>query len=395
MMAARAPMRIGLVGCGNISDIYLQNGPRFRDSVFTACADLSADAANRQAELYLIQARSVQDLVKSDDVDIVLNLTIPEAHAGVSLQAIEAGKHVYSEKPLATAIADGVAIVAAAKAKGLRVGSAPDTVLGAGIQEARALIDAGAIGKPLTGLAAVMSHGMEHWHPNPGFFFRPGAGPVFDMGPYYLSALVTLLGPVASVQATGQTGFEERIVTTPSSPARGQKIKVETLTNLHALLDFASGAHVTFLASWDVWKHSMPPIELHGQKASLRLPDPNWFGGDLLIAGQNEEWRTIRTDDKTFGAKNWPVTAPKFANDRGLGLADMARAIVDDRPHRASGDIALHVLAVMAGILEAATEGRRAAISPACARPSPLGETEAKGLLKSETQFDHFRWSVP
>ena len=236
----------------------------------------------------------MKDLLKSDDVDIVLNLTIPEAHAEVSLQALEAGKHVYSEKPLATTVADGVAIVAAAKARGLRVGAAPDTVLGAGVQEARALIDAGAIGKPLTGLAAVMSHGMEHWHPNPGFFFRPGAGPVFDMGPYYLSALVTLLGPVASVQATGQIGFEERIVTTPSSPVRGQSIKVETLTNVHALLDFASGAHVTFLASWDVWKHGMPPIELHGQKASLRLPDPNWFGGDLLIAGQDEDWRTIR-----------------------------------------------------------------------------------------------------
>ena len=176
----------------------------------------------------------MEDLLKSDDVDIVLNLTIPEAHAEVSLKAIEAGKHVYSEKPLATAVADGVAIVAAAKAKGLRVGAAPDTVLGAGVQEARALIDAGAIGKPLTGLAAVMSHGMEHWHPNPGFFFRAGAGPVFDMGPYYLSALVTLLGPVASVQAAGQIGFEERIVTTPGSPAQGQSIKVETLTNVHA-----------------------------------------------------------------------------------------------------------------------------------------------------------------
>ena len=327
----------------------------------------------------------MEDLLKSDDVDIVLNLTIPEAHAEVSLQAIEAGKHVYSEKPLATAVADGVAIVAAAKARGLRLGAAPDTVLGAGVQEARALIDAGAIGKPLTGLAAVMSHGMEHWHPNPGFFFRPGAGPVFDMGPYYLSALVTLLGPVASVQAAGQIGFEERIVTTPGSPARGQPIKVETLTNVHALLDFASGAHVTFLASWDVWKHSVPPIELHGQKASLRLPDPNWFGGDLLIAGKDEDWRTIRTDDKTFGAKNWPKAGPKFANDRGLGLADMARAIVEQRPHRANGDVALHVLAVMAGILEAAAEGRRVAISPACEQPVPLGEADAVGLLKSGT----------
>lgn len=223
---------------------------------------------------------------------------------------------------------------------------------------------------------------MEHWHPNPGFFFRSGAGPVFDMGPYYLSALVTLLGPVASVQAAGKIGFEERIVTTPGSPARGQSIKVETLTDAHALLDFASGAHVTLMASWDVWKHGVPPIELHGQKASLRLPDPNWFGGELMVAGKDQDWRTIRTDDKTFGVKNWPVAAPKFANNRGLGLADMARAIIDQRPHRANGEIALHVLAVMAGILEAATEGRRPVISYSCERPTPLREKEAKGLLR-------------
>jgi predicted dehydrogenase len=384
-MVVLAPMRVGLVGCGNISDIYLQNARRFRDIVFTACADINAEAAKRQAERYAIHGRSVNDLLKSDDVDIVLNLTIPEAHAQVSLQAIDAGKHVYSEKPLATAVAEGVALVAAAQARELRLGAAPDTVLGAGVQEARALIDAGSIGKPLTGLAAVMSHGMEHWHPNPGFFFRLGAGPVFDMGPYYLSALVTLLGPVASVQAMGQIGFDERIVTTPGSQLHGQSIKVETFTNVHALLDFASGAHVTFMASWDVWKHGVPPIELHGEKASLRLPDPNWFGGDLLIAWQNEEWRTLHTDEKTFGVKNWPKAEPKFANDRGLGLADMARAIVDSRPHRASGAIALHVLAVMAGILEAANGGRRVAIAPACERPSSLGETEAKGLLKSKS----------
>ena len=166
-------MRIGLVGCGNVSDIYLQNAPRFRDIVITACADLNADVANRQAGRYAIDARTVTDVLKNDDIDIVLNLTIPEAHAEVSLQAIEAGKHVYSEKPLASAVPDGVAIVAAAKAKGLQVGAAPDTVLGAGVQEARALIDAGAIGKPLTGLAAIMTRGMEHWHPNPGFFFAP------------------------------------------------------------------------------------------------------------------------------------------------------------------------------------------------------------------------------
>jgi predicted dehydrogenase len=302
-MAVRAPMRIGLVGCGVISDVYLKNAPRFRDMVFTAASDINPDAAMKQAGRYAIEARSVKDLLASDDVDIVLNLTIPEAHAEVSLAALDAGKHVYSEKPLAATVADGVAVVAAAKARGLRIGAAPDTVLGAGVQQARALIDGGAIGRPLSGLAAVMSHGMEHWHPNPGFFFRAGAGPVFDMGPYYLSALVTLLGPVASVQAAGKIGFAERIVTTPESPVRGQSIRVETLTDVHALLLFASGAHVTFMASWDVWKHGLPPIELHGELASLRLPDPNWFGGDLLIAGKDQDWRTIRTDDKTFGAK--------------------------------------------------------------------------------------------
>ncbi len=382
MRAVRAPMRVGLVGCGNISDIYLKNAPRFRDILISAASDLNPDAAKKQADRYAIDARAVKDLLASDDVDIVLNLTIPEAHAEVSLRALEAGKHVYSEKPLATTIADGVAIVAAAKTRGLRSGAAPDTVLGAGVQEACALIDAGEIGKPLAGLAAVMSHGMEHWHPNPGFFFRTGAGPVFDMGPYYLSALVTLLGPVASVQAAGKIGFEERIVTAPESPVRGQSIKVETLTDVHALLDFKSGAHVTFMASWDVWKHGVPPIELHGQLASLRLPDPNWFGGELMIADKDQDWRTIRTDDKTFGVKNWPVAAPKFANNRGLGLADMARAIIDQRPHRANGEIALHVLAVMAGILEAATEGRRSVISYSCERPTPLREKEAKGLLR-------------
>src|SRR5208337_4404231 len=330
-MAAQTPMRVGLVGCGNISDIYLQNGPRFQDIIFIACADLNRDAANRQAERYAIDARSVEDLLKSDDVDIVLNLTIPGAHAAVSLKALEAGKHVYSEKPLATAVADGVAIMAAAKAKGLRVGAAPDTVLGAGVQEARALIDGGAIGKPLTGLAAVMSHGMEHWHPNPAFFFRLGAGPVFDMGPYYISALVTLLGPVASVQAMGQIGFVERTVTTRGSAMMGRTIKVETFTSVQALLQFRSGAQVTFLASWDVWRHGAPAIELYGSDGSLRLPDPNGFGGEIAIARRRADWAPITTRDRAFGRPNWPPDKVSEANYRGLGLADMARGIVDKR----------------------------------------------------------------
>jgi predicted dehydrogenase len=373
-------LRVGLIGCGNISDIYLINAARFRDIRFTACADINAEASARQGQRYGLASRSVKALLASEDVDIVLNLTIPEAHAEVSLAAIEAGKHVYTEKPLATTVRDGEKIVAAAKAKSLRVGAAPDTVLGASIQEARRIVDAGRIGKPLTGLAAVLSHGMENWHPNPGFFFRPGGGPVFDMGPYYLSTLVTLLGPVASIQASGQIGFAERKVTTPGSAMLGQSIKVETLTSVQALLDFRSGAQVTFIASWDVWKHGVLPMELHGETGSLRVPDPNWFGGGLHIAKGYGAWRRIATDKHAFGAANWPAKQPQHANYRGLGLADMARGILDRRPHRANGDVALHVLAIMAGVLEAATEKRLVAIRQDCARPAPLDEAEASGL---------------
>ena len=375
-------LKIGLVGCGNISSIYLDNAALFRDIAFTACADIDAAAAERQARRFAIEARPVKALLRSDDVDIVLNLTIPEAHAEVSLAAIEAGKHVYTEKPLATTFPDGLAVVAAANAKGLRVGAAPDTVLGASLQEARALVDSGAIGRPLTGLAAILGHGMEHWHPNPGFFFRPGGGPVFDMGPYYLTALVTLLGPVASVQAAGQIGFTERTVTTPGSAMLGRTIRVETLTSVQGLLDFASGAQVTFLASWDVWKHGVPPIELHGETGSLRVPDPNWFGGDLKIARRREDWQIIETQGRTFGVANRPRDKPIHANYRGLGLADMARGILDRRPHRANGEIGLHVLAVMAGLVTAATERRLVTIEQACERPPPLGEREATELLR-------------
>ena len=191
-----------------------------------------------------------------------------------------------------------------------------------------------------------------------------------------------LLGPVATVQAMGQIGFAERIVTTPDSARLGQTIRVETLTSVQALLGFASGAQVTFLASWDVWRHGVLPIELHGETASLRVPDPNWFGGDLSIAEGRADWRPISTGDATFGKLNWPHEAPKVANYRGLGLADMARGILDGRPHRANGDVALHVLRVMAGALEAATEGRAVNIADPCARPAPLGETEAAGLLR-------------
>ncbi|HEX4766721.1 MAG TPA: Gfo/Idh/MocA family oxidoreductase [Lichenihabitans sp.] len=374
-------LRVGLVGCGTISDIYLANAPRFRDIAVVACADLRPEATARQAAAYGIAARDTDELLASPDIDIVLNLTVPDAHAAVSLAALAAGKHVYSEKPLATTLADGLAIKRSADGSGLRIGAAPDTVLGAAVQEARRRIDAGAIGRPLFGVATVLSHGMEDWHPNPGFFFRAGGGPVFDMGPYYLTTLVTLLGPVASVSATAQTGSVERIVSAEGSPLKGSRIPVGTPTTLSALLSFASGAEVAFLVSWDVWRHGMLPLELHGTEGSVRLPDPNWFGGDVAVATGRGEWRTTATSKRVFGRPNWPRDEPIHANHRGLGLAEMARAIVEGRPHRASGDLALHVLAVMAAILRAAETRAPVAISQSCMRPEPLGEAEAAILL--------------
>ena len=372
-------LRVGLVGCGNISDIYLINAPLFRDIEFVACADLVDAAAKKQADKYGLARAAVNDLLKSDDVDIVLNLTIPEAHAEVATAAIEAGKHVYGEKPLATTLDDGAALVDLAKAKGLRVGSAPDTVLGASHQAARKLIDAGGLGRPLTGLIDFQSHGMEHWHPNPAFFFRPGAGPVFDMGPYYLSAMVTLLGPVKAVQAVAATPSRSAPSRRPTSPRRARN-DGDDADDDSGLLEFANGANIAYVTSWDVWKHSVKPIEMHGEKGSLRVPDPNFFGGPVMVAHQRGDWQNSPAPGP-FGVLNWPKDKPVNANYRGLGLADMARGIIDKRPHRANGDVALHVLAVMEGLLTAASEARRTVIARSCERPAALAEAEALGLL--------------
>lgn len=374
-------LRVGLIGCGNISDIYLTNAALFRDFDFIACADIKPEPAKAKAEKYGLVQRSVEDLLASSDVDIVLNLTIPEVHASVSRAAIDAGKHVYSEKPLATRLDDGIALAAAAKAKNLRIGCAPDTVLGGGVQEARRRLDAGEIGKVILGTATVLGHGMEAWHPNPEFFFKPGAGPVFDMGPYYLSTLVTLLGPARSVVAMSQSGFAERIVTAEKSPFKGQHIKVETPTSVQAVIEFVSGAQITFLASWDVWAHGQLPLELHGTEASLRIPDPNWFGGEVAVGAPGKPWTGHASDGWRFGVMNFPADGPWAANYRGLGLADMARGILDARPHRANGDIGLHVLAIMQGVLQAAAEKRLVTIDQPCERPAALGDDEAKGLL--------------
>lgn len=372
--------KVGIIGCGVISDIYLRNAALFKDFEIIACADLQKEAADRQAGCYGIKALHPDALYADDEIDIVLNLTTPGAHAAVTLKALESGKHVFGEKPLATSLEDGRKILETARAKALYVGCAPDTVLGAGVQTARELIMEGSMGKMLSGVATVMSHGMEHWHPSPAFYFQQGGGPVLDMGPYYLATLMTLLGPVSHVIASGRKGFEERIVTA-EGPNRGVRIKVEVPTTIHANLTFESGAEIALLFSWDVWRHGHTPIELHGEKASLRVPDPNFFGGELEIAEQGEAWELLTTQDRIFGKNNDPQDAPEHANYRGLGLADMAAAIETKRSHRANVEIAYHTLDVMLGIHRAIDERTVVEIASRCEMPEALSEAQAQDLL--------------
>ncbi|NZD49604.1 Gfo/Idh/MocA family protein [Rhizobium leguminosarum] len=373
-------LRIGVVGCGNISLAYMRNAPLFCGVEITACADLNADAAKRRAAEFNLRAADVDSLIDDRNIDLVLNLTIPAAHFDVSMRALSAGKHVFTEKPLGVTAAEGRRLVDAADAKGLMLGSAPDTFLGAAGRHARRQMEAGAIGKPVTGTAFMMGRGMEHWHPDPSFYYQAGAGPLMDMGPYYLTMMVNLMGPIRRVQAVTTSGQEERLITA-EGPKQGTTFKVGTPTSVLSLLEFDCGATVTFGTSWDVFRHSNHPIELHGTEGSLRLPDPDNFGGSVGLSGRGGPWQETDTSGELFGAVNWPITAPDRANYRMLGLADLARAIIEGRKPRASGDLALHVLEVMEAILRAGETGAAQTISGIVAQPRELREDEARSLL--------------
>ncbi|WP_243371927.1 Gfo/Idh/MocA family protein [Microvirga solisilvae] len=384
-------LNVGIIGCGNISGIYLQNIPAYRGLKLRACADMRPEIAQAQASRHGIEAMSVDQMLASPDIDLVVNLTIPAAHFGVSLAALSAGKHVFSEKPLAVDFEQGRKLVDEAEARGLLLGCAPDTFLGGGGRLARNLIDDGSVGRILSGTAFLMSHGMEHWHPDPEFFFKPGGGPIFDMAPYYLSTLVNLIGPVKRVFAMSSIGFPERIVTTESSPRKGERISVETPTSVMSLLEFASGAQVTLSMSWDVWKHGHPAIELYGTEGSLRVPDPNFFGGHVEITERGGDWRSVDSSDMPLGAPNWrspnwAPDAPSRANYRALGLADLASAALKGTPHRSSGRLGLHVLEVMHSILEGAATGQPKAITTTLERPVMLDDHDAAALWQGLPQ---------
>ncbi|TGT86039.1 MULTISPECIES: Gfo/Idh/MocA family oxidoreductase [unclassified Mesorhizobium] len=377
---SQAKLGIGVVGCGNISMTYLRNAALFGGVELRACADISADMAALRAKEYGIRALGVDALLADPEIDLVLNLTIPAAHFDISISALSAGKHVFTEKPLATSANDGRRLVAEAAKRGVLLGSAPDTFLGAAGRRARRLMDEGAIGRPVSGTAFMMGRGMEHWHPNPQFYYQPGGGPVFDMGPYYLTMLVNLLGPVARVMAMATKGQEERLISA-EGPFKNTTFKVGTPTNVLSLLEFRSGATVTFGASWDVFRHSNHPIELHGTEGSLRLPDPDTFGGTVSLSERGAEWKDFASEGELYGARNWPYAAPDRANYRMLGVADLARSLQTGAAPRASGNLALHVLEIMEAILRSGETKSSVAIAGDVVQPALLGEDEARGLL--------------
>lgn len=363
-------VKVGIIGCGNIFPAYMK-GLRYYDILeVAAVADMDISRAQARAKEFSIpHAYSVSELLADSSIEIVVNLTVPQAHAEVTLAILNAGKHAYGEKPLALTRDEGAQILASAAAKGLLVGSAPDTFLGGGIQTARKVIDDGLIGRPIAATACMAGHGPESWHPNPEFYYKLGGGPMFDMGPYYLTALINLMGPVRRVTGSAQVSFPERIAT--SKEKNGLKITVEVPTYVAGIMDFASGAVGTIITSFDTWSHNLPLIEIYGSEGSMNVPDPNNFGGKVLVRRWDEkEWREIKlSHSDEIG--------------RGTGVADMAYAIRIGRAHRASGQLAFHVLDLMQSFHEASTQGTHVTVTSTVTQPAALPIGLAKGTLDS------------
>ena len=352
--------KIGVVGCGNISGTYLKIAKTYDILDIVAVADVDISRAQAKAQEHGIQrVLTLDELLSDPEIQIVLNLTPPSAHAEVALRALAAGKSIYNEKPLAIRREDAQQMLQVAAQKGLRVGCAPDTFLGAGLQTCRKLIDDGAIGTPVAATAFMLGRGPEGWHPDPDFFYKVGGGPMFDMGPYYLTALVSLLGPVRRVSGSTRISFPERVIGNPAR--KGQKIVVETPTHLVGVLDFASGPVGTLITSFDVWAHNLPRIEIYGSLGTLSVPDPNTFGGPVrLWQSATQAWQDVE------------LLPLRSENNRSVGLADMATAIGTGRPHRASGELSYHVLDLMHAIHDASREEHHIQMQSTCSRPAPM-----------------------
>lgn len=365
-------MRIGVVGCGHVSDQYFEGlGQNGEVLEVVACADADQARAMEQANRYgVARILDPNALISDTGVDLIVNLTPPRVHYSISAAAIENGKHVYSEKPLAIELRDARRLVDLARQADVRLGCAPDTFLGGGLQTARKLLDDGWIGRPLSAVAFVSEPGYEHFHPNVDFFYEPGGGPLLDLGPYYVTALVNMFGPVHRVCGCTRITFPERRIRT--GERAGTRIPVQTPTHATGAMEFASGAIATLLASWDIWATTLPYIEVYGSAGSLGLPNPDEFGGHprLRVAGAED----VRQPPAPPGALPWTSIPLRFSADvgRGFGVADMVRAIATGSQHRASGDLALHVLEVLLAIERSSVEKVHIEIESRCERPAPL-----------------------
>jgi predicted dehydrogenase len=362
--------KVGVIGCGNISGIYFSNMCKvFENLEVVACADLLKERAKAKAtEFPCVKAMSVGKLLADPEIKIVVNLTLPKSHALVAMKAVKAGKSVHNEKPLTVTRRHAQKLLELAAQKGVLVGTAPDTFMGAGLQTCRKLIDDGVIGDPVAATAFMMCHGHEGWHPDPEFYYEVGGGPMFDMGPYYVTALVHLLGPVKRITGSARISFPTRTIT--SAKKNGKVVQVETPTHIAGVMDFSSGAVGTVITSFDVWSHSLPCIEIYGSKGSMQVPDPNCFGGQVRIRLEGEkDWREV------------PLTHSYAENSRGIGVADMAAALKSGRPHRASGELGYHVLDVMQAFHDASVKNRHIELKSTCKRPAPLPTGLPKGKL--------------
>jgi predicted dehydrogenase len=352
-------VRIGIIGCGYISSAYLSASKHFPILDVHAVADINPVFAEERGAEFGVQAVSVQSLLDDPSIELIVNLTIPKAHVNVGLQAIAAGKHVYSEKPLGITVAGATLLMDAGAAKRSRVGCAPDTFLGGAQQTCRKLVDEGAIGQIIAGTAFFMCPGHEEWHPNPAFYYESGGGPLLDMGPYYITSLVNLLGPIKRVTAVTSQLRSERTI--KSEPLKGSKIPVKVPTHVAGTLEFTMGAIVTLVVSFDVIHHGHRPIELYGSEGSLSVPDPDKFGGQVEVTTSPGNWSPI-------------VTEHAYSNDnyRILGVADMAHAIRSNQSHRASGELAFHVLEVMEALQLSSTRGMHVNIESRPSRPAAM-----------------------
>ena len=379
---------IGLIGCGNIAETYFRAQDYFNNIKFIACADKFPEVSKKCADQYHIKSLTVDEIIHDTNVDVILNLTIPQAHFEISKLALEAGKHVYSEKPMSIKYDEAHELVNLAKDNNLYIGNAPDTFLGGGGQVARKFVDDGDIGKVMTGNFIFAFPGVQEFHPNPESWFQSGGGPVIDMGPYFFTTLVNLLGPVKNVRSRGKKFADQREYLV--GPKKGKSFNVDISTSVMLDIEFANEAIVQGFISFDVQNHARNHMELYGTKGSLVVPDPNMFGGPVLLSRElGSEWQEFSVEDKYLGKTNIinhsgrSNEAPKQSNYRGVGLSEMIYSIENNIQHRCNGNLALHVLDIIESTIIASETKKEVSLRSTCEQPKPLLEEQIKLLIKN------------